>query len=931
MEHIALIHRTTNKRLEESDMYWQVVTALAAVVTVIISILIAVISVARESHTRLIDNFNKLYQKTFSLRAQLTSIIQKREGEEFFYETDRILCCQAVHERVLDYLTEMENFFFLVVDHRSVYRSFEKLMSLALYQRLVVFYGFILRERRESKNPRLFLNYEEALKKIGNMNKIKKQLPNYKKRCYIGIRSSDRMYDSNYFRSDISIFSEDSGPQVFPVRPNQNRANKFVVPFMADRIDRMLSQTSEWRFAFYNGTMAYNLPQEFHRYFICLNPRELLQWLNDKPTVKSWLSNCDIPVFPYETFLGQEITLSMLKKRFPRAGQCIIQSNYGGGGMGTFLVSTDRFDEVKPLLQPLRQYMVSSYAKHSVSVNTHVFISDKQTVLSPGSIQIIELDQGQLCYRGADFIAFRTLPNVCREQVRSLSLKIANRLRERGYRGAAGIDFIVTGDQNVYCMEINPRLQASTVLLDMYLQEHKTGNSTATSVFALNEQAFSNLMTTTLCFDDIINYSCYFYYKGTLPLEYLREKHDTLARERVILHDDGFLSFADEKFLDPDSYLFRAVFPHKICAVSPDMTLMLNDNIPVKQAPPDLLDLKIALLNQGVNISGPLAQVKKAAYESVDITFKGAGYCADPVVMNCAYQVNLSQYSPFTIKTDANNSILTYYGVSLGDVTIEKDQLADLPETDRRILYLSTDRLRIKLVAGCEYKNIGRGCRFCDLPMSDKRFTRDELRDALIRLKSRHLSFRHILIGGGTCLAADIWEDVIWLCRFLSEDDWYKDKPISLMSVLPPLEMLPAFQRAGLTEVAFNIELSDDQRARALMPGKRGQTKIAYYTALEKAVQIFGVGAVRSALLAGMEPEEVLFDEVKHLAQMGVIPCLSAFRALPKSEFSGEIHPDNATLRRIYDTCARDLADMGGPIKELGPKCRDCRNNMLAI
>ncbi len=912
-------------------MFWQVITALATVLAVIISILIAMITIARESHTRFTDNFNILYQKTFSLRTQLTSIIQKQEEEEFFYETDRIISCQAAHDRVLDYLTEMENFFFLVVDHRSVYRSFEKLMSLALYQRLMVFYGFILRERRENNNSKMFLNYEEALKKIRNMKKIKGQLPNYKKRCYIGIRSSDHLYDSGYFRSDISIFSKDAGPQVFPVRPNQNKANKYVVPFMTSRIRQMLSQTSEYRFAFYNGTMAYNLPQEFHQYFICLNPRELLQWLNDKPTVKSWLSFCNIPVFPYETFLGQDITSDKLEQRFPQTEQCIIQSNYGGGGMGTFLVSISGFDKVKPLLQPLRQYMVSSYAKHSVSVNTHVFISDKQTVLSPGSVQIIELEQDQLCYRGADFAAFRMLPDTCREQVRNLSLKIANRLRERDYRGVAGIDFIVTRDQKVYCMEINPRFQASTVLLDMYLQKHNTGNNTANSVFALNEQAFSNLMATALCFDDIINYSCYYYYKGTLPLKYLMEKRDKLAREGVTIHDDGFVSFADEKFLDSDSYLFRAVFPHRICAVSPDMTLMLNDNIPVKQAPQDLLDLKIALLNQGVNFAGSLAQVKKGVYESVDITFRGAQYCTDPVAMNCAYQVNLSQYSPFTIKTDANNSTITYYGVPFGDITIEKNQLADLPETDRRILYLSTDRLRIKLIAGCEYKNIGRGCRFCNLPMSDKRFTRDELRGALMRLKSKQLSFRHILIGGGTCLATDIWEDVIWLCRFLSEDDWYKNKPISLMSVLPPKEMLIEFRRAGLTEVAFNIELSDDQLARLLMPGKRGQGKTAYYSVLEEAVQVFGVGAVRSALLAGAEPEEVLFDEVKHLAQMGVIPCLSAFRALPGSEFSGAIQPDNATLRRVHDTCANNLAAMGGPIKELGPKCRDCRNNMLAI
>lgn len=154
-------------------MIWQIVTALAAILALVVSVLIAGLSAARESHVRFIDNFDRLYTKTFSLRGRLTSIVRELDGEEFFYEADRISHCEVLRDEILDYLTEMENFFFLVVGHRSVYRSFEKLMSLALYQRLSVFYGFILRQRRETNNPELFSNYEKALKEIGNMKKNK--------------------------------------------------------------------------------------------------------------------------------------------------------------------------------------------------------------------------------------------------------------------------------------------------------------------------------------------------------------------------------------------------------------------------------------------------------------------------------------------------------------------------------------------------------------------------------------------------------------------------------------------------------------------------------------------------------------------------------------------------------------------------------------
>lgn len=912
-------------------MLWQIVTALAAVLAVVTSILLAWTSIARESRSRFIDNFDKLYTKTFSLRQRLTSIVREQIDEDFFYEIDLINRYETVCDEVLDYLTEMENFFFLVVEHRSVFASFEKLMSLALYQRLSVFYGFILRQRITTNNSRLFLNYEEALEQISKMEKIKSQLPVHKKKCYIGIRSSDRMYDSGYFDCDISIFSEETGPQIFPVRPNQNKSNKYVVPYITNKIERLVAQFPDYQFMFYNGTMAYNLPPHLHRYFICLNSRNLLQWLNNKPDVKQWLSDCGLPVLPYETFLGQEISLDMLTQRFGQQEQYVVQSNYGGGGMGTFLVSNTNFEKVKPLLQPLRKYLVSAFVKYGVSVNTHVFISDKQTVLSPGSIQIIVLDQDQLCYRGADYIAFRSLPHSCRDEVQTLSLKVANRLRQLGYRGVAGLDFFITREQRVYCMEINPRFQASSVPLDLYLHQHKVGIDTPDCLFALNEQAFANRMTTPLCFNDIIDYSCYFFYKEDTPLEYLMTKRNQFSQEGVVIHDDGFPQFMKESLMDRDSYLFRSIFPHAICTVSPDMTLMLNDNIPVRAMPGTLLDLKIALLNQGVNIIGPSDHIKKGVYESIDISYQGPLCNRNPVPINCAVMINLSQYSPFSICVGDQESNISYYGVPLGPIDIERNQLDTLSQTDQRILYLSADRLRIKLIAGCEYKNIGRGCRFCNLPLSDKRFTREELKEALLHMKEKAIPFRHILIGGGTCLESDIWEDVAWLCRFLSEDQFYKDKPLSLMSILPPKDMLPVFRDAGLKEVAFNLELADDSLAKELMPGKRGQPKMAYYSLLEEAVQIFGVGAVRSTLLVGLEREEILLKEVQHLAQMGVVPCLSAFRALPGSEFAGAIHPDNATLRRIYDICSESLAVIDSGVDMLGPMCRDCRNNMLAI
>ena len=917
-------------------MEWEMMAVIVALVTVVVTIVIFIYSSSRESCARLIDNFNNLYQKTFSLRTELSAFSKIEYGEEFFYELDYIQLSSEIQEHLLDYMTEMEDFLFLVIGHRSASKVFEILMSLPLYQRMTAIYGFILKRRSETENHKCFLNYEKTLEKIGKMKKIRMSLPSKQNCYYIGIRSSDRMYDSNFFQDDITMFSDSIDSGIFQKRPNQNKMNKDFLPYLSRTIAKLIKKDDSCRFMFYNGKMAYGLSPELQKYFICLNSREVLAFFNNKPEEKRWFSENGLPVLPYETFLGHEIEWETLRRHFDGINCYVIQSSSGGGGIGTFLVSKNNFDTVQSILHPFSTYLISAYIKNSISVNTHIFISDKQTVLSPGSVQIVECEDEQLCYRGADFIAFRQIARSCRDQVRKLSLKIANRLREFGYRGVAGVDFLITEDESVYCMEINPRFQASTPLIDMYLRNQPVKNGMAHSVYELNEQAFRNQMISTLCFDDIIDFSCYYYYKGNRTLNALKEKHIIFESQSVIIHDDGFLKDADEKCLDADSYLFRAVFTHQICSVSPDMTLWLSDNIPVKSEPKDMLDLKIALLNQGVRISGHTEQIKSGTYESIDIEYSGKlNKAQKPVAINCAFGVNLSKYSPYEIVINEGKKELKgkliFYGQELGDVEVEFNKLTELSEEDQKIIYLATDRLRIKLVKGCEYRNIGQGCAFCDLGISEKRFSIDEIIGALSRLKGKNIYFRHILIGGGTCLDHDIWEEVIELCKFLKQDEYYKNKPISLMSILPPEDYFQAFQKAGLEEVAFNLEVVDDSLAKLLMPGKRKNSKTAYYSAFSKAIEIFGVGNVRSALLVGFDKENELINEVRNLACIGVIPCLSAFRALNKSTFSNKIPPDNKTLRRVYDVCSELLAKEGCVIHELGPKCILCRNNMLSI
>lgn len=897
-------------------------TIVTSFVVGLIPLIVFCFTGLRENKLQLIEKFNIIYNKSFSLRNDIADICYKQYNiKEFFYETDLIFDCPNVKDYIMDYLNEMEDLFYYALRFNILNKVFKKLISYALYSRLVIFYGFIMRLRKLNNDESLFSNYIKVINKIERLSKIRKHIIAHENIYYIGIRKSDVGYSTGFFNDCFAMFAENGAN--YTKRPNQNKPCHEFFPYLQN-IYKNKKMSGNDKYMTYNATIAYGLTPDMHDKFTCLNDNALITSLNDKAVCKTWLYHNNIPIIEFETKLGHYI-INESDKLFENNRKLVLQSNNGGGGIGTFVISKNNFAHVKELINPIKKYMLSKYIDCNVSVNTHIFISDKQTVLSPASVQVIELHDDQLCYRGADFIAFKSVPEQSRKKVKDLSLQIANLLRNRGYRGVAGIDFIVNKNCEVFCSEINPRFQASSILLDKYISSAEKNNKiSAHSIYELNEQAFNNNMKTMLDFDDNIPYSCYYYYNDDLPNSYFIKKIAQLENSGVTIDKDG-LDF-NENF-DKDSYMFRAVFNHAICRVSPDNELWINDNIKIIPPPTDDLGLKIALLNQGVVIEANQS-FKKGVYESVDIALSSQSYGIKDLDINCAVNINLSQYSPFTL--NCNDGKLYYYNDILGEFNIENDSLQDLTQDERKILYIATDRLRIKCISGCEYKNRGLGCDFCNVPPSEKRFTSNEIINALNKLKQKHLPLRHILIGGGTCLSENIWNDIITVATYLQNDDYYKTMPISLMSIFPPDDKLRLLKSAGITEVAFNIEIADEQLAQKYMHGKYYGKK-QFYSNMEKALDVFGINNVRSALLVGLDKRENLLKMVETMADANIIPCLSAVRALPNAKLKLELHPTNTYLYDIYNDCRKILDSSKSAIKELGPPCKRCGNNMLVI
>ena len=148
--------------------------------TIIISLIVGIVPLLvfwftgfRENTLRMIENFNLIYNKTFSLRKEISYICYKQyQIKDFYYETDIIFDCPDVKDYVLDYLTAIEDLFFYALRYKKLNRVFKKLMSYALYSRLVMFYGFVLKLRKIYNEPNMFPNYVSVIKKIEKSHKL---------------------------------------------------------------------------------------------------------------------------------------------------------------------------------------------------------------------------------------------------------------------------------------------------------------------------------------------------------------------------------------------------------------------------------------------------------------------------------------------------------------------------------------------------------------------------------------------------------------------------------------------------------------------------------------------------------------------------------------------------------------------------------------
>ena len=711
---------------------------------------------------------------------------------------------------------------------------------------------------------------------------------------------------------------------------NYNEDSIELDNFMRETLHSIILKIPDVSFFCYTTSYIYSLEDiEINEHIICKNRRDTLQLLRNKMDSRLWLKQY-VPVLPTIILSGSECKYANLCSLFPHEKTFTIQGCTGAGGIDTYVMSINNHKSIINRLHSNHIYLISPYKENSYSINIHILFTENNYYTTPGSIQIVEHDNNRMIYRGCDFIAYRDISQTVYNKILEYTQIIAEKMQLLPYIGLMGIDFLIS-DNEVFFLEINPRFQSSSFILNLALEKNNLP-SLQEIILDMNNQ--KSLLENNILENLKVDFSCYIVdYKSSEYdyKAYLQNVNNCNEVEQLAL--DGYYN---NMACQDGASIFSIVFNEKIISINPNGGYNIYDNIkpyPLKKiclnTEKDCIWLKFAIMNQGIQFSDKakshFSMFQKGVYSSLDI------YINDYFIINAPVEIPFYSLSPFKIDYIDDKLILLYGDNFINNISIRKrEKYCDLFTKNKinfqNISFIATDRLRIHHSPNCLFQTQNSGCKFCDVSGDSISFDETDIYE-VIDWHLNYSAFNHILIGGASGEYPQEYERIQRIIKYIRSKT---DKPIYIMT-LPPtdLSILDQYYDLGVSEVAYNIEIYNRTIATKIMPGKGMIPLPVYQNALLHSVKLWGnTGKVRSILIYGLEPDVSFFEGIEWLASNGIQPIISPFRALKKAEYANIVPPNTNALIQIYNKATTICQRYN---LNLGPSCIYCQNNTLSF
>ena len=212
---------------------------------------------------------------------------------------------------------------------------------------------------------------------------------------------------------------------------------------------------------------------------ICKNEDILIDLFNNKEKTRN-LFNKIVPMLDYQYISGGVFNFNKISKNNE---SLVVQHPLGSGGSKTFLFTKNNYKELTKYLLKDEIYIVSKYMKDNTPYNINCVIGKNNYIIFPPSIQGLDINE-KIEY--IDSFYDIEISKEIKNKFYEYTCKICSKLKDMGYLGVLGIDYIYTNNE-LYFIEINPRFQGSSRKLDKILIDNNYP-----SIFEYNYLAFYN-------------------------------------------------------------------------------------------------------------------------------------------------------------------------------------------------------------------------------------------------------------------------------------------------------------------------------------------------------------------------------------------------------------------------------------------------------
>lgn len=337
-------------------------------------------------------------------------------------------------------------------------------------------------------------------------------------------------------------------------------------------------------------------------------------------------------------------------------------------------------------------------------------------------------------------------------------------------------------------------------------------------------------------------------------------------------------------------------------------------------------ELKVHLLSEGLFFNWHLfSGIKKDFYENqfgYNQTSKGIKkiyrlpqvLCLENKIISAVLR---RENSSWNLRRDGDNILLynkdefvtgpdlpekpPYFGKKLSDGTLSENVIAVAGEQTPGFLFYPL----------CAYFDKGKPCKFCSVKATRTTIGKDLITDftdqQIIEATKlfQNTPWRDIplvAITTGTFPECDSGAEYVSRRVRQIYNALNPKIPIHLLTMPPDnFKLIEKYKEAGVTTLAFNIELFDPNLFSNICPGKEkyyGYKK--FLESFDKAREVFGDYNVFCGFIWGLEPIESTIEGYKYFLDRGISISSNVFHSDAKSAFANRSHP---SVKTILDLC----------------------------